>query len=172
MSRVFVCNECAPELSLDVPTSLGYYIRETGRCHHVDELIKAEVESLREIAENGNKLLQMAQTRVDRANLQIREVVQAGVSLSMAAAGKYEERHKFKWDVPEIDALRNLRSVLKKVATELDKGQLTHDESGISLAHHSACECTVSRTDETPVPSIPSGPICIQCNYVVCRCRK
>ena len=41
---MFVCNECAPELSLDTPTSLGHYIRETGRCHHVDELIKAEIE--------------------------------------------------------------------------------------------------------------------------------
>ncbi len=44
MSRVFVCNECAPELSLDTPTSLGHYIQQTGRCHHVDELIKAEIE--------------------------------------------------------------------------------------------------------------------------------
>lgn len=43
MSRVFVCNECAPELFLDVPTSLGYYLRDTGRCHHVDKLIEAEI---------------------------------------------------------------------------------------------------------------------------------
>ncbi len=130
---MFVCNECVPELSLDVPTSLGHYIRDTGRCHHVDDLIKVEAESLREI----------------EANSKIREVIQAGVSLSMAAAGKYEERHKFKWDDPEIDALRNLRSALKKAATELDKGQLTHDESGISLAHHRGCECTVSRAHES-----------------------
>ena len=43
MIRVFVCNECAPELFLDTPTSLGYHLRNVGRCHHVDELIEAEI---------------------------------------------------------------------------------------------------------------------------------
>ncbi len=46
----------------------------------------------------------------------------AAWSLSAAAWGKYEDRHKFKWDLPEIEALKRLRAALRKI------GRLKFDE--------------------------------------------
>lgn len=74
---------------------------------------------------------------------QIKELIDAATDLSHAAAGKYEDRHKFKWDGPEIDALKRLRAALKALGDHYDMGSMIHDESGISLAHHSGCECLV-----------------------------
>jgi hypothetical protein len=72
---------------------------------------------------------------------QVTELIYAARDLSMAAAGKYEERPKFKWDGPEIYALRRLRKALKDIGPDWISGQATHDESGISLPHHNDCQC-------------------------------
>jgi hypothetical protein len=48
MDRVFVCSECVLELFLDTPTSLGYQLRQGGRCRHVDQLIEDEIQKRRE----------------------------------------------------------------------------------------------------------------------------
>lgn len=43
MGRLFVCSDCAPELFLKTPTSLGYSIRSVGKCRHIDGLIEDEI---------------------------------------------------------------------------------------------------------------------------------
>lgn len=72
---------------------------------------------------------------------QVQELIDAAKSLSMAAAGKYVDRPKFKWDLPEVDALRRLRTALKAVGDHHMIGQMIHDESNVSTAHHSGCLC-------------------------------
>lgn len=76
---------------------------------------------------------------------QVQDVLNAAEALSNEAAGKYEDRHKFKWDGPEIAALQRLRESLKAIGDHRLFAQMVHDESNISMPHQSGCECLVPR---------------------------
>lgn len=81
----------------------------------------------------------------DTVAKQVQELIHAATELSMAAAGKYEDRHKFKWDGTEVAALQRLRAALKGIGDHHLIGQMIHDESNISLAHHPGCECLTKK---------------------------
>lgn len=61
-------------------------------------------------------------------------MVSAAWDLSLAAAGDYADRHKFKWDVPEIDALKRLREALRKVGAGGVETHERNDSMGV-VAH-------------------------------------
>ena len=69
----------------------------------------------------------MTSEKLKQVAKEVDDLISAAWSLSAAAQGKYKDRPIFKWDLPEIEALKKMRSALKALGVP-DVGR--HETNG------------------------------------------